>query len=78
MNETLSAKLDPDTLPAGFKVTPCSDQQVWDRIVRAAKFCGQPVETFVWHGVADLVTGCEDDYILSSKTGEPIGDRMDL
>jgi hypothetical protein len=64
--------------PAGFSVTPCDDPSIQKRIGRAARFAGFSVKGFVWHVLAGSVNCCEDDMILSPKTGRPIAHDVEL
>jgi hypothetical protein len=64
--------------PAGFGVTLCGEPSIHKRICRAARFAGVSVKDFVWRAVAGAVNCCEDDMILSPKTGRPLAGDFEL
>jgi hypothetical protein len=64
--------------PAGFGVTLCEDPPFRKRIRRAARFAGFSVKDFVWRALAGSVNCCEDDMILSPKTGRPLANHVEL
>ena len=70
--------LDEERAPAGFSVTLCKEPSTQKRIRRAARFAGFSVKDFVWRALASSVNCCEDDMILSPKTGRPVAHDVDL
>ena len=69
--------LDEGRAPAGFSVRQSKDPSIRDRIRRAAQLAGcRSVKEFVWFSVANSVNCCEDDMVLSPKTGRPIGHAL--
>jgi hypothetical protein len=70
--------LDEQRAPAGFSVTLCDEPSIQKRIRRAARFAGFSVKDFVWRAVAGSVNCCEDDMILSPKTGRPLAHDVEL
>ena len=70
--------LDEQRTPVGFSVTLCEEPSIQKRIRRAARFAGLSVKDFVWRAVAGSVNCCEDDMILSPKTGRPIAHDVEL
>ena len=70
--------LDEQRTPVGFNVTLCEEPSIQKRIRRAARFAGLSVRDFVWRAVAGSVNCCEDDMILSPKTGRPIAHDVEL
>ena len=70
--------LDEQRTPVGFSVTLCEEPSIQKRIRRAARFAGFSVKDFVWRAVAGSVNCCEDDMILSPKTGRPIAHDVEL
>jgi hypothetical protein len=73
-----SSRLDEERAPAGFSVTLCEEPSIQKRIRRAARFAGFSVKDFVWRGLAGSVNCCEDDMILSPKTGRPLAHEVEL
>ena len=71
-------RLDEERAPAGFGVTLCEESSIRKRIRRAARFAGFSVKDFVWRAVAGSVNCCEDDMILSPKTGRPLAHEVEL
>jgi hypothetical protein len=71
-------RLYEERAPAGFGVTLCEDPPFRKRIRQAARFAGFSVKDFVWRGLAGSVNCCEDDMILSPKTGRPLADDVEL
>jgi len=69
---------DEERAPAGFSVTLCEEPSIRKRIHRAARFAGFSVKDFVWRAVAGSVNCCEDEMILSPKTGRPIAHDVEL
>ena len=70
--------LDEERAPAGFSVTLCEESSIQKRIRRAARFAGLSVKDFVWRALASSVNCCEDDMILSPKTGRPLANDVEL
>ena len=70
--------LDEERAPAGFSVTLCEEPSIRKRIHRAARFAGFSVKDFVWRALAGSVNCCEDDMILSPKTGRPLAHDVEL
>ena len=70
--------LDEQRAPAGFSVTLCDEPSIQKRIRRAARFAGFSVKDFVWRAVAGSVNCCEDDMIVSPKTGRPLAHEVEL
>jgi hypothetical protein len=70
--------LDEERAPAGFSVTLCEESSIQKRIRRAARFAGFSVKDFVWRALASSVNCCEDDMILSPKTGRPLANDVEL
>ena len=64
--------------PAGFGVTLSEDPLFRKRIRRAARFTGFSVKDFAWRALAGSVNCCEDDMILSPKTGRPLANHVEL
>jgi hypothetical protein len=73
-----SRRLDEERAPAGFSVTLCEESSIQKRIRRAARFAGFSVKDFVWRALASSVNSCEDDMILSPKTGRPLAHDVEL
>ena len=73
-----NSRLDEERAPAGFGVTLCEDPPFRKRIRRAARFAGFSVKDFVWRAVAGSVNCCEDDMIVSPKTGRPLAHDVEL
>jgi len=48
------------------------------RIQRAAKFSNVSLKEFVEDWIMAGVRQCEDDYIINPRTGEIIGDRLEI
>ena len=71
-------RLDEERAPAGFSVTLCEEPSIQKRICRAARFAGFSVKDFVWRAVAGSVNCCEDDMIVSPKTGRPLAHEVEL
>src|SRR5436190_13307959 len=71
-------RLYEERAPAGFGVTLCEDPPFRKRIRRAARCAGFSVKDFVWRGLAGSVNCCEDDMILSPKTGRPLANDVEL
>lgn len=71
-------RLSQEKAPAGFSVALCKDPLAQMRIRRAARFADLSVEDFVWRTLASAVNCCEDDMILSPKTGRPVAGDFDL
>ncbi len=71
-------RLYEERAPAGFGVTLCEDPPFRKRIRRAARFAGFSVKDFVWRALAGSVNCCEDDMILSPKTGRPLANDVEL
>jgi len=71
-------RLDEERAPAGFSVAPCDEPSIQKRIRRAARFAGFSVKDFVWRAVAGSVSCCEDDMIVSPKTGRPLAHEVEL
>jgi hypothetical protein len=71
-------RLDEEKAPAGFSVTLCSEPSIQKRIRRAARFAGSSVKDFVWRALASSVNCCEEDMILSPKTGRPLAHDVEL
>ena len=71
-------RLHEERAPAGFGVTLCEDPPFRKRIRRAARFAGFSVKDFVWRGLAGSVNCCEDDMILSPKTGQLLANDIEL
>jgi hypothetical protein len=69
---------DPPSVPAGFRVKPCNDLQVWKRVERAAEFDGISVELFVWKAIASTVVCLEADLISDPVDGRPLGNALEL
>ena len=70
--------LDEERAPAAFSVTLCEEPLIRKRIRRAAQFAGFSVKDFVWRAVAGSVNCCEDDMIVSPKTGRPLAHDVEL
>jgi hypothetical protein len=70
--------LDEERAPAGFSVTLCEEPSIRKRIRRAARFAGLSVKDFAWRALAGSVNCCEDDMILSPKTGRPLANDVEL
>ena len=70
--------LDGQRTPVGFSVTLCEEPSIQKRIRRAARFAGLSVKDFVWRAVAASVNCCEDDMIVSPKTGRPLAHEVEL
>jgi hypothetical protein len=70
--------LDEERAPAGFSITLCEEPSIRKRIRRAARFAGFSVKDFVWRALAGSVNCCEDDMILSPKTGRPLAHDAEL
>jgi hypothetical protein len=73
-----SDRLYEEKAPAGFSITLCEEPSIRKRIRRAAQFAGLSVKDFVWRAVASSVNCCEDDMILSPKTGRPLAGDVEL
>ncbi len=71
-------RFNEERAPAGFSVTLCEEPSIQKRIRRAARFAGFSVKDFVWRAVAGSVNCCEDDMILSPKTGRPVAHDVEL
>jgi hypothetical protein len=71
-------RLYEGSAPAGFAVTLCEEPSIRQRIHRAARFAGFSVKDFVWRALASSVNCCEDDMILSPKTGQPLASDVEL
>ncbi len=71
-------RLDEERAPAGFSVTLCEEPSIQKRIRRAARFAGFSIKDFVWRALAGSVNCCEDDMILSPKTGRPLAHEVEL
>ena len=71
-------RLDEERAPVGFSVTLCDEPSIQKRIRRAARFAGFSVKDFVWRAVAGSVNCCEDDMIVSPKTGRPLAHDVEL
>ena len=71
-------RLCEEKAPAGFGVAPCEEPSIQRRIHRAARFAGLSVKDFVWRALAGAVNCCEDDMILSPKTGRPVARDFEL
>jgi len=71
-------RLYEERAPAGFGVTLCEEPSTRKRIRRAARFAGFSVKDFVWRALASSVNCCEDDMILSPKTGRPLVNDVEL
>jgi hypothetical protein len=71
-------RLCEERAPAGFVVTLPEEPSVRKRIRRAARFARLSVKDFVWRALASAVNCCEDDMILSPKTGRPIANNVEL
>ena len=71
-------RLYEERAPAGFGVTLCEEPSIRQRIRRAAQFAGFNVKDFVWRALASSVNCCEDDMILSPKTGQPLASDVEL
>jgi len=71
-------RLYEERAPAGFGVTLCDEPSIRKRIRRAARFAGFSVKDFVWRALASSVNCCEDDMILSPKTGRPLVNDVEL
>ncbi len=71
-------RLYEERAPAGFGVTLCEEPPIRKRIRRAARFAGLGVKDFVWRALASSVNCCEDDMILSPKTGRPLANDVEL
>ena len=71
-------RLDEERAPAGFSVTLCDEPSIQKRIRRAARFAGFSVTDFAWRALASSVNSCEDDMILSPKTGRPFANDVEL
>ena len=71
-------RLYEERAPAGFGVTLCEEPSIRKRIHRAARFAGLSVKDFAWRALASSVNCCEDDMILSPKTGRPLADDFEL
>ena len=54
------------------------ESPAWKRIQRAAKFLDQPAKEFVTHSIMEMVRTCEEDMILSPRTGKLVGDWGDI
>lgn len=65
---------EPEELTVEFT----SDPEVWERIRRAAKVCGETPRDFIWKTVWDSVRSAEDDMIISPGSGQIIGDELDI
>ena len=70
--------LDEEKAPYGFSVTLCEEPSIRKRIRRAARFAGLSVKDFVWRALAGSVNCCEDDMILSPKTGRALAHDIEL
>src|SRR5213080_2351124 len=64
--------------PASFGVMLREAPSIRKRIRRAVRFTGFSVKDFVWRALAASVNCCEDDMILSPKTGWPLADDVEL
>ena len=71
-------RLCEERAPAGFGVTLCEEAATQKRIRRAARFAGLSVKDFVWRALAASVNCCEDEMILSPKTGRPLAGDFEL
>ncbi len=71
-------RLYEERAPAGFGVTLPEEPSIRKRIRRAARFAGLGVKDFVWRALASSVNCCEDDMILSPKTGRPLANDVEL
>ena len=71
-------RLYEERAPAGFGVTLPEEPSIQKRIRRAARFAGFSVKDFVWRALASSVNCCEDDMILSPKTGRPLANDVEL
>jgi hypothetical protein len=70
--------VDEKNTPRGFTVGACEDRLIWNRVRRCAEFAGQSVREFVWQSIASGVNCCEEDMVLSPKTGKLIGNDCEL
>jgi hypothetical protein len=70
--------LEEENAPAGFSVTLCEEPSIRKRIRRAAQFAGLSVKDFAWRALAASVNCCEDDMILSPKTGRALAHNVEL
>jgi hypothetical protein len=70
--------LEEENAPAGFSVTLCEEPSIRKRIRRAAQFAGLSVKDFAWRALAASVNCCEDDMILSPKTGRAFAHNVEL
>jgi hypothetical protein len=64
--------------PADFGLTLPEGPSIGKRIRQAARFAGFSVKDFVWRALAGSVNCCEDDMILSPKTGRPFANDVEL
>jgi hypothetical protein len=71
-------RLFEEKAPAGFSVSLSEEPSIQKRIRRAARFAGFSVKDFVWRALAGSVNCCEDDMILSPKTGRPLAGDVEL
>jgi hypothetical protein len=71
-------RLHEERAPADFGVTLCEEPSIRKRIRRAARFAGFSVKDFAWRALAGSVNCCEDDMILSPKTGRPLANDVEL
>jgi hypothetical protein len=71
-------RLYEERAPAGFGVALCEGPSIRKRIRRAARFAGFSVKDFVWRALASSVNCCEEDMILSPKTGRPLVNDAEL
>jgi hypothetical protein len=72
------SRLFEESAPAGFGVKLCQEPSIQQRIRRAARFAGFSVKDFVWRALASSVNCCEEDMILSPKTGQPLASDVEL
>lgn len=72
---------DERPIPEGFTIEAfaASNPEIWERIKRAAEFYEEESsERFIWKTVWDAVRCAEDDMILSPRTGQLIGDALEI
>lgn len=61
-----------------FDLDQLKKSPVWKRIKRAAQLSGQSVSEFIQEALMETVRSCEEDVILSPRTGKIIGDDHEL
>lgn len=67
-----------DNIEVKFDLDALKKSPAWKRIKRAAQLSGQSVTDFIQEALMDTVRCCEENVILSPRTGKIIGDDLQL